>query len=159
MADTLNVDIFSLVKLPKIIPIVNLPYPAYNVTLTEEEILQLIQMPNYNLYKAGTYAAGAPERVDGTTIEEYFPHGGGGGGTSDYRELANKPSINNHTLRDNSSLEDIGALQLPQTGAVGDALTITQLNAQGKPSKLGPKTMQEFDPDKYNLVVNCTISE
>jgi hypothetical protein len=154
MADTLNVDIFSLVKLPKIVPIVNLPHPVYNISLTEEEILQLIQMPNYNLYKAGTR-----DRVDGSTIDEYFPHGGGGGGTSDYRELTNKPSINNHTLRDNSSLEDIGALQLPQTGAIGDALTITQLNAQGKPSKLGPKTIQEFDPDKYKLEVNCVISE
>ena len=67
--------------------------------------------------------------------------------------------INNHTLRDNSSLEDIGALQLPQSGSVGDALTITQLNAQGKPSKLGPRTIQEFDPDKYNIKLNCIVSE
>lgn len=154
MADTLNVDIFSLVKIPKIVPIVNLPHPVYNISLTEDEILQLIQMPNYNLYKAGTR-----ERIDGETMEEYFPHGGGGGGSNDYRDLANKPSINNHTLRDNSSLEDIGALQLPQSGAVGDALTITQLGPQGKPSKLGPRTIQEFDPSKYNIKLNCIVSE
>lgn len=34
--------------------------------------------------------------------------GGGGGGTSDYSDLANKPSINNVTLDGNKSLSDLG---------------------------------------------------
>lgn len=32
----------------------------------------------------------------------------GGGGTSDYRNLINKPSINGHTLISDSDFEDIG---------------------------------------------------
>lgn len=34
--------------------------------------------------------------------------GGGGGGTSDYTDLTNKPSINNVTLNGNKSLNDLG---------------------------------------------------
>ena len=36
-------------------------------------------------------------------------HGGGGGGTSDYTDLTNKPKINGVTLTGNKSLSDIGA--------------------------------------------------
>lgn len=37
-----------------------------------------------------------------------FTLSGGGGGTSDYADLTNKPQINSHTLSGNSSLSDIG---------------------------------------------------
>lgn len=155
MADTLNIDIFSMPRLPELVPIINLQHPVYNFTATESQLRDLIQLPNYNIYKAGTR-----ERIDGHTIDNYFPHGGGGGGgTTNYNDLENKPSINNHTLRDNSSLEDIGALQLPQTGEVGDALTITSVDAQGKPSHLGPRTIQEFDPEQFDIELNCIVSE
>jgi hypothetical protein len=153
MADTLNIDIFSMVQVPKIVPIINLPYPVYNFTATESQVRDLIQLSNYNIYKAGTR-----ERIDGYTIDNYFPHGGGGG-TSDYNELENKPSINNHTLRDNSSLEDIGALEIPETGEIGDALTITNVDAQGKPSHIGSRAIQEFDPNIYDIELNCIVSE
>lgn len=152
MADTLNIDIFSLTRVPKIVPIINLPYPVYNFTATESQVRDLIQLPNYNIYKAGTR-----ERIDGYTIDNYFPHGGGG--TTDYNELENKPSINNHTLRDNSSLEDIGALEIPETGEIGDALTITNVDAQGKPSHIGSRAIQEFDPNIYDIELNCVVSE
>ena len=33
---------------------------------------------------------------------------GGGGGSNDYRDLSNKPSINGHTLIGDSNFEDIG---------------------------------------------------
>lgn len=153
MADTLNIDIFSMPRLPELVPIINLQHPVYNFTATESQLRDLIQLPNYNIYKAGTR-----ERIDGYTIDNYFPHGGGGG-TSDYNDLENKPAINNHTLRDNSSLEDIGALQLPQTGEVGDALTITGVDAQGKPSTIGSKPIQEFDPEQFDIELNCIVSE
>lgn len=153
MADTLNIDIFSMPRLPELVPIINLQHPVYNFTATESQLRDLIQLPNYNIYKAGTR-----ERIDGYTIDNYFPHGGGGG-TSDYNDLENKPAINNHTLRDNSLLEDIGALQLPQTGEVGDALTITGVDAQGKPSTIGSKPIQEFDPEQFDIELNCIVSE
>jgi hypothetical protein len=56
-------------------------------------------------------------------------------------------------------LEDIGALQIPQTGEVGDALTITSVDAQGKPSHIGPRTIQEFDPEQFDIELNCVVSE
>lgn len=42
------------------------------------------------------------------TVQEALDNGGGGGGTSDYTELANKPSINSVTLTGNKSLADLG---------------------------------------------------
>lgn len=38
--------------------------------------------------------------------------GGGGGGTSDYAKLANKPSINGHTLVGDLSSEDLGIIEV-----------------------------------------------
>lgn len=151
MADTLQVDIFSMVQIPKIVPIVNLPHPVYNITLTEDEILMLIQMPNYNLYKAGTN-----KRVDGDTFYEYFPRGGGGGGgSSDYNDLINKPSINNVTLRDNVSLSQLGALQLPSTGKVGQPILIKTVT-NNKPSDVECK---DYDPPYENVDIDAIIKE
>ena len=39
---------------------------------------------------------------------QFEPNGGGGGGTSNYNQLANKPSINNVTLSGNKSAADLG---------------------------------------------------
>lgn len=48
---------------------------------------------------------------------------GGGGGTSDYTDLSNKPQINSVTLSGNKSLADIGAIALPSSASSGDFLT------------------------------------
>ena len=48
--------------------------------------------------------------------------GGGGGGTSDYSDLSNKPQINDVTLSGNKSLEDLG---IPNYVA-GDNVSITE---------------------------------
>ena len=37
-----------------------------------------------------------------------YPSGGGGGGTSDYNELTNKPSINGVILAGNKTAADLG---------------------------------------------------
>lgn len=151
MADTLQVDIFSMVQVPKNVPIVNLPHPVYNITLTEDEILMLIQMPNYNLYEAGTR-----KRVDGDTFYEYFPRGGGGGGgTTDYRDLQHKPSINGVTLRDDITLSQIGALQLPQTGKVGQPILIKTVT-NNKPSDV---KCDDYDPPYQNVEIVGVIKE
>ena len=39
---------------------------------------------------------------------QFEPNGGGGGGTSNYNQLSNKPSINNVTLSGNKSASDLG---------------------------------------------------
>ena len=113
MADTINVDVISLVKVPHIVPVINMEHPAYNVPVTEDDLLQLIQFPNYNIYEAGTKKV-----ITGRNIDDYFPHSGGGGegGTTDYKELSNKPSINSTTLMDNKTGSQLGLVNMPATG-------------------------------------------
>lgn len=54
---------------------------------------------------------GAVGHLDGAIGGHGLLEGGinaGGGGTSDYRNLIHKPSINGHTLINDSDYEDIG---------------------------------------------------
>lgn len=139
MADTILVDIYSMNTVPKNIPVINVEHPALNYPLTEYQLRQLIQMPNYNIYEAGTHNI-----INGDTIDEYFPHGGGGGGTSNYNELSNKPSINNVTLRDNLNLSQLGGIDMPSTGDVNQALVVTETSAEGKPTKVGFETIDPW---------------
>ena len=66
---------------------------------------------------------------------------GGGGGTSDYTQLSNKPQINSHTLTGNMSSSDLGLQSDVMTGyeepsATGAiAETDTVLEAMGKLEK------------------------
>lgn len=46
----------------------------------------------------------------------------GGGGTSDYNQLSNLPSIGGNTLKGDMSLEDIGDTPIP-TKTIQDAVT------------------------------------
>ena len=57
------------------IPIINEPNPCYGYTATSDQIKQLLQMPNYYIYEAGT-----DKLIDGTNYYDYFPEEGGGGG-------------------------------------------------------------------------------
>ena len=50
-------------------------------------------------------------------------HGGGGGGTSDYNALNNRPKINGTTLSGDKSADDLELV------AEGDALTTDQMSA------------------------------
>ena len=133
MADTINVDVISLVKVPHVVPVINMEHPAYNVPVTEDQLLQLIQFPNYNIYEAGTKKV-----ITGRNIDDYFPHSGGGGegGTTNYAELTNKPSINSTTLLDNKTGSQLGLVNMPAAGSVGQVLTVKSLNAAGKPSEV-----------------------
>ena len=130
MADTINVDVISLVKVPHVVPVINMEHPAYNVPVTEDQLLQLIQFPNYNIYEAGTKKV-----ITGRNIDDYFPHSGGGGegGTTNYAELTNKPSINSTTLLDNKTGAQLGLVNMPAAGSVGQVLTVKSVNAAGKP--------------------------
>lgn len=133
MADTINVDVISLVKVPHIVPVINMEHPAYNVPVTEDDLLQLIQFPNYNIYEAGTKKV-----ITGRNIDDYFPHSGGGGGeggTTDYKALSNKPSINSTTLMDNKTGSQLGLVNMPATGSVGQVLSVKTVNASGAPTE------------------------
>ena len=80
-----------------------------------------------------------------TRIEKYLnkivENGGGGGGTSDYDDLDNRPQINSHTLSGNLSSSDLGLQsdvmtgyeEPSETGAIAE--TDTVLEAMGKLEK------------------------
>ena len=80
-----------------------------------------------------------------TRIEKYLnkivENGGGGGGTSDYDDLDNRPQINSHTLTGNMSSSDLGLQsdvmtgyeEPSETGAIAE--TDTVLEAMGKLEK------------------------
>ena len=80
-----------------------------------------------------------------TRIEAYLnkiiENGGGGGGTSDYDDLDNRPQVNSHTLTGNMSSSDVGLQSDVMTGyeepsATGAiAETDTVLEAMGKLEK------------------------
>ena len=72
---------------------------------------------------------------DGVSIEAGII-GGGSGGTSDYTDLSNKPSINNVTLSGNKSAHDLG-LQGELTAGSGINIENDVISATGSSS--GPK--------------------
>lgn len=70
--------------------------------------------------------------------------GGGGGGTSDYSQLANKPSINSVELNGNKSLTDLGIQPS------GDYATATALNS-------GLATKQNLLTAGQNVSINNNV--
>ena len=59
------------------------------------------------------------------------PSGGGGGGTSNYNDLSNKPKINGYTLSGNVTLQNIGALSADAL-AEAIATALAQAKASGE---------------------------
>ena len=72
------------------------------------------------------------KRSDDDYDTEWIDSGGGGGGTSNYNELTNKPSINSVELRGNKSLSDIGAYEKPSGGIPGTDLSSDVQTSLGK---------------------------
>lgn len=69
--------------------------------------------------------------------------GGGGTGTTDYLQLANKPQINSVELTGNKTLEDLG-INVPDI----DETTISK-NAEGKIEAIGVKDVKTSSADKF----------
>ena len=79
MADTINVNIVDRsvpIKNPVNIAVVNVPNPAMNVTVDADQLYYLINIPKYFITDATT---GTP--ITGANYGDYFPSGGGGGGS------------------------------------------------------------------------------
>lgn len=67
-----------------------------------------------------------------TELGTYFPKsGGGGGGTSDYDELTNKPSINSVTLSGNKTTSDLGIDEVPNITSNDDGKVLTATYNEG----------------------------
>lgn len=63
---------------------------------------------------------------------EWANESGGGGGTSDYSDLTNKPSINSVTLSGNKTSSDLGLAPAVTEVTVSDAGAVTQALDAGK---------------------------
>ena len=106
----------------------------------------------------------------------YRPGSGGGGGTSDYTDLTNKPSINNVTLSGNKTAADLGlgtytkpsggipasdlssaVLSPYRTAAAQDEIDATQDSAIGVVIT-GNRPSRAVSAGQYVMVKNSTIS-
>lgn len=109
---------------------------------------------------------------DGVSIEAGIV-GGGSGGTSDYTDLSNKPSINGVTLSGNKSAHDLG-LQGELTAGTGINIENDVISASGDGPKItlsgtinSSSTYSGFNDSKqkngsvastnHNVVMNCAV--
>ena len=83
MADTLAINVRDIRYSNKVhvrIPVIGQTNPCSNYDATEDQIRQLMSIPNYEIRDAATGRV-----INGHNLQEYFPDGGGGGGdTSRY---------------------------------------------------------------------------
>ena len=77
MADTLTINVRDIRYSDKVhvrIPIINKTNPCSGYDATEDQIRQLMSIPNYEIKDAATGVI-----INGHNLQEYFPSGGGGG--------------------------------------------------------------------------------
>ena len=81
-------------------------------------------------------------------VEEYLmaikDQGGGGGGTTDYNQLINKPTIIGTTLQGDLTLEDIGAASNGSRNSY---------NAEGEEVTIGGSGGNTYDPDGEHVII------
>lgn len=72
---------------------------------------------------------------------------GGGGGTTNYNDLTNKPAINSHTLQGNSTLDSLGIASKSTLDAAVDELELmeTEIDSKADLSILTPMTQAQYD--------------
>ena len=78
MADTLTINVRDIRYSNAVhvrIPIINKTNPCFGYDATEDQIRQLMSIPNYEIRDAATGVI-----INGHNLQEYFPSGGGGGG-------------------------------------------------------------------------------
>lgn len=86
-------------------------------------------------------------RIEEKLIELKEAIESGGGGTTNYNDLTNKPSINGHTLQGNSTLDGIGAASKATLDAAVEELELMEAELDGKAdlSIFTPMTQAQYD--------------
>ena len=131
MADTLTINVRDIRYSDTVhvrIPVIGQTNPCFGYDATEDQIRQLMSIPNYEIRDAATGVI-----INGHNLQEYFP-GGGGGEVTSYSSLTGKPAIDNHTLMSgNNASSDLGLqtkLTTAQLAAVNSGITdsdVTQI--------------------------------
>lgn len=86
-------------------------------------------------------------RIEGLLIDLKEAIESGGGGTTDYNALSNKPSINGHTLQGNSTLDSLGIASKSTLDAAIEELELMETEIDGKAdlSIFTPMTQEQYD--------------
>ena len=132
MADTLTINVRDIRYSDTVhvrIPVIGQTNPCFGYDATEDQIRQLMSIPNYEIRDAATGVI-----INGHNLQEYFPGGGGGGEVTSYSSLTGKPAIDNHTLMSgNNASSNLGLqtkLTTAQLAAVNSGITdsdVTQI--------------------------------
>ena len=109
--DSLTVNIIDMSMPSKSdinIAVINQPNPVTGYAASPDQLLDLFAISKYKITETAT---GKP--VTGDNFYDYFPeldpsHGGGGGGSTNYNDLTDKPSINSVTIQGNVVDADLG---------------------------------------------------
>ena len=100
-------------------------FPDYNtsasfkIVRTEYDVLE----ERFLSMELGTLSTTLAEALGIENNANYHGSSGGGGGTSNYNDLSNKPSINSVTLSGNKTTNDLSIHDLPSGGSSGQVLS------------------------------------
>ena len=120
MADTLAINVKDIRYSDKVhvrIPVIGQTNPCSNYDATEDQIRQLMSIPNYEIRDAATGRI-----INGHNLQEYFPDGGGGGGGGDTSRYTVTKVVNNNTGEATYKL--MQSLNGAQATPVGDVIGI-----------------------------------
>lgn len=120
MADTLAINVKDIRYSDKVhvrIPVIGQTNPCSNYDATEDQIRQLMSIPNYEIRDAATGRI-----INGHNLQEYFPDGGGGGGGGDTSRYTVTKVVNNNTGEVTYKL--MQSLNGAQATPVGDVIGI-----------------------------------
>lgn len=120
MADTLAINVKDIRYSDKVhvrIPVIGQTNPCFNYDATEDQIRQLMSIPNYEIRDAATGRV-----INGHNLQEYFPDGGGGGGGGDTSRYTVTKVVNNNTGEATYKL--MQSLNGAQATPVGDVIGI-----------------------------------
>lgn len=135
-AQTLKVDFLRLSDFPeysqfevlqkcKLCDTINVLFPQYNVSgtfkivKTEYDVLR----DRYESLELGTLSISLATALGINSSSSNHVSIGGGGGTSDYNDLSNKPSINGTTLSGNKTSANLSIHEVPSGGSTGQVLS------------------------------------
>ena len=148
MADTLTINVRDIRYSDTVhvrIPIINKTNPCFGYDATEDQIRQLMSIPNYEIRDAATGVI-----INGHNLQEYFPGGGGGGGeVTSYSSLTGKPAIDNHTLMSGNNASSNLGLQTK--------LTTAQLAAVN--SGITDSDVTQIQTNKNNILLKANTSD
>ena len=116
---------FKTLQTCKLCDSVSVMFPRYNVdgtfkiVKTEYDVLQ----ERYKTMELGALSISLATALGINSSGSYYVSVGGGGGTTDYSELSNKPKINNVTLSGNKTTSDLLIHDVPSGGSSGQVLS------------------------------------